>query len=118
MEEFDYVIIGAGSAGCVLANRLSEDGQSTVLVLEYGAVDSYEHAALQLGIPDRTGAETRWTATRHAARQGAWRVLVDQWHGLRARQPAGFRALARRGGHGLELRRGAAVLQARGAPRG
>ena len=38
-ETYDYVIVGAGSAGCVLADRLTEDGQSTVLVLEYGGSD-------------------------------------------------------------------------------
>ncbi len=38
-EEFYYVIVGAGSAGCVLANRLTEDGRHAVLVLEYGGSD-------------------------------------------------------------------------------
>jgi choline dehydrogenase len=38
-EKFDYVIVGAGSAGCVLADRLTEDGRSSVLVLEYGGSD-------------------------------------------------------------------------------
>jgi choline dehydrogenase len=38
-EKFDYVIVGAGSAGCVLADRLSADGMSKVLLLEYGGSD-------------------------------------------------------------------------------
>jgi choline dehydrogenase len=38
-EEHDYIIVGAGSAGCVLADRLSADGKASVLVLEYGGSD-------------------------------------------------------------------------------
>ena len=37
---FDYIVVGAGSSGCVMANRLSEDGKKNVLILEAGGKDT------------------------------------------------------------------------------
>ena len=47
--EFDYVIVGAGSSGCVLANRLSADGKTTVAVLEAGPRDKSLWIHLPIG---------------------------------------------------------------------
>jgi choline dehydrogenase-like flavoprotein len=49
METFDYVIVGAGSAGCVLANRLSEDPATSVCVLEAGPRDWHPYIHLPAG---------------------------------------------------------------------
>ena len=38
--EFDYIIVGAGSAGCAIANRLSENGKYSVALLEAGGKDT------------------------------------------------------------------------------
>ena len=47
---YDYIIVGAGSAGCALANRLSEDGTATVLLLEAGGSDRHPYIQIPIGI--------------------------------------------------------------------
>jgi choline dehydrogenase len=57
---YDYVIVGAGSAGCVLANRLSEDPDVKVLLLEAGPPDTNENIHVPLGYLEFQPAQFDW----------------------------------------------------------
>ena len=48
-ETFDYIVVGGGSAGCVLAERLSADGRASVLLLEAGGFDRHFLFHLPIG---------------------------------------------------------------------
>jgi choline dehydrogenase len=65
-EEFDYIVVGAGSAGCVLAARLSEDPATRVLLLEAGPPDR----SLWIHLPIGYG-KTMWSPTYN------WRFETD-----------------------------------------
>ncbi|MBT6274851.1 MAG: hypothetical protein HOI95_12020 [Chromatiales bacterium] len=49
-ETFDYIVLGAGSAGCVLANRLSERREHRVLILEAGGMDHHIWLKIPIGV--------------------------------------------------------------------
>jgi len=54
-QSFDYVVVGAGSAGCVVANRLTASGKYTALLLEAGGADDNFWVPIPLGMPRLLG---------------------------------------------------------------
>lgn len=77
MEEFDYVIVGAGSAGCVLANRLSADPGVTVCVLEAGGRDWHPYIHLPAGfIKTYSMASVNWLYKMKASEGTAGREIA------------------------------------------
>ena len=120
---FDYVIVGAGSAGCVLANRLSADGRHTVLLLEAGPRDRYPWIHVPIGYaktmfhpvvnwrfytepePTMNGRKVYWPRGRTLGGSSAINGLICDPRPTRGLRPVGGRRQPR-----LELRRRAAVV--------
>ena len=127
MTEFDYIIVGAGTAGCVLAARLTQDPGTRVLLLEAGGAERTRAMTVPDAWPDLLGTAADWADVTSAqadagpvrlpAGPGAGRVRRDQRHGPHPRPPGGLRRLGRGRGGRLGIRGPAAVLPAQRARR-
>lgn len=63
MESFDYVVVGAGSAGCVLANRLTARPDIRVLMLEAGGPDDAAEIRIPAAVHSMFGTPHDWAYT-------------------------------------------------------
>ncbi|MEH1841559.1 MAG: GMC family oxidoreductase N-terminal domain-containing protein [Nostoc sp.] len=61
MTQYDYIVIGAGSAGCVVANRLTQERQTTVLLLEAGNPDTKPEIHIPVECTRLPGTEVDWS---------------------------------------------------------
>ena len=123
-EKFDYIVIGSGSAGGVVAARLTEDPDVRVLLLEAGPADDDDNIHIPLAFSMLFKTKWDWNyettpaeAPRRApgllaAHEGPRRLLVDERDDLHPRQPRRLRRVARRLRRDrLGLRRRAALLR-------
>ncbi len=78
MDAYDFIVVGGGSAGCVLANRLSANPSVTVALLEAGSTDARFASRLPVGVPLLlNSADTNWKYMANADPSRGGRV--DEW---------------------------------------
>ena len=84
--EFDYIIVGAGSAGCILANRLSADPAKRVLILEAGGRDNWIWFHIPVGYLFAIGNPQARSATMPSCPPWLYGLLSahGQWRAERA----------------------------------
>ncbi len=96
MTDFDYVIIGGGTAGCVLAARLSEDPAARVLLLEAGPAQLPEATGVPAAWPSLIGSDAEWgSVTVPQAEAGA----LPYWRGRGLGGSGAINAMAHVRGH-------------------
>ena len=83
MGSYDYIVVGAGSAGAVVASRLSEDASNRVLLIEAGG--SHRHLKVQMpaAFPKQFKTALDWEFYT----EGTRRLQLDERDGLHPRQP-------------------------------
>ena len=75
----DYIIVGAGSAGCVLAARLSEDPDTSVLLIEAGPPDTLDNIHIPLGVSALAHSAVDWDySTGHEPHCDGRRILLPR----------------------------------------
>jgi choline dehydrogenase len=101
-ERYTYVIVGAGSAGCVMASRLPEDPSNTVLLLDAGGEDWNPLIRIPIGTGQMLRKRGLYGWKLHAEHkecggrrefwppQGDSRIIADQWHAVPQGRPAEY----------------------------
>src|SRR4051812_40655863 len=76
---YDYIVVGAGSAGCVLAARLTEDPDVKVLLIEAGPPDAFDNVHIPLGVASLAGSAVDWDlSTGHEPHCDGRRVYLPR----------------------------------------
>src|ERR1700738_520158 len=71
MNEFDFIVVGAGSAGCVLASKLAEAARFSVLLIEAGQSNDHSMIDMPKGLVKLISDPACTWAIPHAVRDGA-----------------------------------------------